>query len=364
MDKEKFDFNKYLNNENFLNITLSVVQSFVPFIAFIIWGGFLKNLNLNNFNINDISFMSALILYATLNTRINLRRIGKIHETINNGDIQKLEEDIVSKKFGVEDDNYVNDYLKLLNEKTQEQANIILTRKTINKLRKKQDKLFRKGKDYSEITETIAQLEQTPITDTSVNLFTPNDITSTNVNNFKSKVVDANIMKNDPVYAGIKTAVIKSVLKSLFVGSIGLGFAWGLGSDVTIAYITLLITTIFGTAVIQYVLSRIYTRTTYLASLKERIKIMCDLENYILNAKEQASKLTPEQEEEERIKQQQVQEKEEKERERKRKEELEQLERDRQFELEKAKIQAEIEKAKHSKPTTIIADNQTRKETP
>jgi len=348
--------NEKLNDDNILNIIVSIVVGLTPFAIFIIWGGFLKNFDLEKVSYTDIGFFTVLTVYTTISTRLNFRKIGKMHETSQNKDVSETEEKISEITFSVSDDLYTNKYIDLLNTRTQKNADKIYTNKIIERLRRKQSKLFSKGKDTSEINERISLLEQSPVKAPSVSLFALNHITSKSiVEKSNYSVVDSKVMTDNPITVGIGKSFFMSVAKGIMIGGIAIGWSWGLGADVTIAYLLALISTTISTASLQYILSRFYTKGKYLTSIRERLAIKQEALKYVEDCKAKANELTEEEKlaEQERL-QKEKQEQEETE-EKQRQREIEDLERERKHELEKARIQAEIERAKNQ-PTEIIRE--------
>lgn len=348
--------NDKLNDDNILNIIVSVVVGLTPFAIFIIWGGFLKNFDLENVSYTDIGFFTALTVYTTISTRLNFRKIGKIHETTQNEEVSNAEKEISEITFSVSDDVYTNNYVDLLNARTQKNADRLYTNKVIERLRRKQSNLFAKGKATSEIDKRIASLEETPIKAPNVSLFALNHITSKSViEKSNYNVVDSKVMTDNPITVGVGKSFIISLVKGVMIGGIAIGWSWGLGTDVTIAYLLALISTTVSTASMQYVLSRFYTKGKYLNSIRERLAIKKEALEYVEKAREKANELTEEEKQAEQERLQKEKQEQEEAEEKKRQREIEDLEREYKHELAKAKMEAEIEKARNQ-PTQIIRE--------
>jgi hypothetical protein len=274
--------NSVLKDEDTMALISTIIIVVAPFIALIIWGGFLKNLKFEGFAYKDVGIFTLIYTYAVLTNRIKFRENGQRIEVKNNEELKADIDKIEAFEFKREDDIIGMKFVNELNEREQERANKVLTDKEIMRLLNKKRSKMVNNKPYEYLDDKIDELEKNNLIDTKFIYYEHKDIIKSNLNLIEStKQENGSSIRHNVAWAGFKLAIFIEIAKGIGYGSAIIGFLWGLPLDATIAYILFLIFGILSTAIIQTILAVFDTRTNYHNSLTIKLKRMQECKEYI-----------------------------------------------------------------------------------
>ena len=290
-------FNEIIKNEKIMDIIATIFVVLIPFVFFVLWGGFLKNINFNNlFHWRDVGVFTFIYTYAVLTIRVKLRRTGKINAVSTNKELDTLVKNIQATTFHRSEYKLGFQFIKQLNITKKENANKEFTQKKIDKLENDIQNLIARGKPYDHIEQQIKQLEKTPLIDTKFTPYKFKDLINTNVlHQLGNKKEDGRSINHNVEWAGFKGASIRELLKGVAYGSAAIGFAWSLPGDVTVAYLLLLIFGIVMTSVTSVIFSVLDTNGKFFNAMKMKYDLMLECREYIDNTRLEQSKQENEQ---------------------------------------------------------------------
>lgn len=276
-------FNEIIKNEKLMDIIATIFVVIIPFVFFVLWGGFLKHLDLRNLlHWRDVGVFTFIYVYAVLTVRVKLRRTGKINAVATNEELNTLVNNIKATKFHRNEYKLGSQFVKQLNITKKENANREYTQKKIDKLENDIQNLIAKNKPFDHIEKKIKKLENKPLIDTKFKPYKFKDLINSNVMfNIGVKREDGSTIKHNVEWAGFKRASALETLKGVAFGSAAVGFAWGLEPDVTITYVLLLLFGIVMTSTTSIIFSVLDTNGKFFNAMKMKYDLMLECKEYI-----------------------------------------------------------------------------------